>query len=630
MTTHRLRGSGKLQRALEIFFRVANWQAATGIRECVETYEHLEELSESLGDNVSMFMRAGYSLRQAKCYREYNQIEEAQASLERAFCHFDLEYPSGLLSSILYESTVLLPPLLRGGCIVSCLRESNRDTADDELRVRLLTESTIIALVSGNAHIAVSAAFRAVSICENLGTEMEVELGFSYLCLATTFAHLNMLSWSKSYLEMSKNVASAADLAALGGYMYYIAEAVTLLIYPDIDKALDILEPAFQRSMAKEDKDGITYIGLICMFACLFTCDNKLMATIADQFCKFEEVNLAVRGLQLYWVDIFACRMACPRQCEEGYKLRLAMHNGERYTGETCNILSLIFLGRYSEASKMALAMGQNKQGLERSWRPVDYNLCVELASTIALILCIYKEQKELNAGNESPANSLRSRARISGGKSQSRIKSGISFESTGPPVHEELESGGSNSKWRLSFSIGPRQGHQILEQHVMRKLTQTLESSVFVKTSGFTKQFHWGKPKVDLARILLAYAMRTKTREQCATELKSLITQFDAFGFTWDVAESLFYLAILSNTDEERKQYIQAALETASGQSEPRGMSFSQKRNGPHQAQDKLESWIEILAKRYLAGEGAYFPQGYKEKPLSCFQNIQCKDEER
>ena len=274
---------------------MANWEAVSGSGECVRTYEHLEELSEKLGDNVSMFMRSGYSLRQAKCYRDHNMLEEARASLQRAFRLFGLQYPTGAVSSILYHSKVLIPCC----SLTTCWSKNTEDAADFGHEVNLLSNTAILELMAGRAHIAVHATLKAISICTSLRDEKEVELAFFYLVLSTTFGHLNMIELSKFYCQKCREMASEVDIVELAGWMYYGALGSTVLLYPEVHTALHILNPAFDRAVASGDSQSLTWIGILSFSACAHDCQFGRMQFICEQLMYLENQENSMRYVLL-------------------------------------------------------------------------------------------------------------------------------------------------------------------------------------------------------------------------------------------------------------------------------------------------------------------------------------------
>ena len=238
-----------------------------------------------------MYMRAGYSMRQGRCYREYNMLDESRASLQRACRHFGLDYPSGSMSSIVYNSTVLLPRCNLG----SCWGGSNEDTSDDCLRVSLLTDTIILELQAGKPHVAVCAILRGIELCKKLGDDAEVELAFFYMGLALTFGSMNLIDWSKFYFQKCRELASDADLAARAGWIYYVGQGQILLLYPEVDAALDVLDPAFDQAVAREDQASITFVGLTNFCACMHACEHERMGFITERFMACEEAETTVK-----------------------------------------------------------------------------------------------------------------------------------------------------------------------------------------------------------------------------------------------------------------------------------------------------------------------------------------------
>ena len=160
-----------------------------------------------------------------------------------------------------------------------------------------------------------------------------------------------------------------------------------------------------------------------------------------------------LRALHTFWTNIFAVRMCCPTQCVAMRAIRISWLGEEKWSGDVSHVQALIHLGRYTEASEMALKMSTDKPRLNRNWRAVDYNLNCEFATTTALLLCIYREQLELNGVGESA------------GVARNSLRSPISRTESYRPSSRALDAGGPDPTGRLRFSLGPRKGYQIVEE---------------------------------------------------------------------------------------------------------------------------------------------------------------------
>ena len=102
----------------------------------------------------------------------------------------------------------------------------------------------------------------------------------------------------------------------------------------------------------------------------------------------------------------------------------------------------------------MLLAMCTDEGRIKREWRAADYNLNCELSSTGALLLCILREQVESREGLRGLQKSSLARG------VSTRIDTNIASAKVGGP----------DLTGRLCFSLGPRDGFQIVEEHNVKK----------------------------------------------------------------------------------------------------------------------------------------------------------------